>query len=145
MSGTTARKKRTIQEWREILEKEREESEISQRKTEELISASQSALLFLTHISSGISLPTEEYSRRVPRNFPTNGELLSNLVPTEINPCAVCLTNVPNWVILPCGHTNCGKCILELHDQFHWPRGEHYSSLCPRCRAPIEEVIKIYI
>ena len=135
MSNHTERRQK-LEEWKKKLEEERKESEISWQKTSELIAESHNSLVTLANFLR--DSPQEEYPARIPRNFPTAEGLLSNLVATEINPCVVCLANVPNWVILPCGHTNCGKCIHELHER-------DPSLICPKCRTPIQEIVQIYI
>lgn len=50
--------------------------------------------------------------------------------------CSVCLTNVPNTLLVPCGHACfCGKCAGEFLGR---------DNKCPICRGPVTQDFTIY-
>lgn len=46
--------------------------------------------------------------------------------------CNICLHRVPNRVLIPCGHTFCAQCLVDI-------------GTCPTCRNIINGVMKIYL
>jgi len=48
--------------------------------------------------------------------------------------CPICLTNIKNIVLIPCGHTICSNCYPSLN-----PKD------CPICRGPIKNTQEFYL
>lgn len=48
--------------------------------------------------------------------------------------CCICMSNEPDTVLDPCGHTVCLECFNKLK-----------TKNCPYCREPIQKPIKLYI
>ena len=62
-------------------------------------------------------------------------EILS-LVATD-NCCAVCLSALPNCMVIPCNHiVYCQKCYDSVPKE--------YKSFCPKCREPITDTMKVF-
>lgn len=63
-----------------------------------------------------------------------NGDQAADTLPSE---CAVCLERAPDCVLYTCGHMcMCYQCAINVV--------QNRGALCPICRQPIRDVIKIY-
>ena len=51
------------------------------------------------------------------------------------NSCVVCLTGTPDTAIIPCSHIHCENCSNRLLE---------HQQHCPRCRGPINSILRIY-
>lgn len=52
----------------------------------------------------------------------------------EIQECGICMENLKNVALVPCGHLGyCLTCIQKLKEQ-----------MCPTCKQPIQQVLKIF-
>mgnify|MGYP000971939868 CR=1 FL=1 len=70
---------------------------------------------------------------------------VSNLKGEEAKPMTmtiICMTNSPDYVAVPCGHTlTCHTCYSQ------WWKKDHYQRYprCPQCKGPIEQCIKLFL
>ena len=78
--------------------------------------------------------------------IPTTAELEHDIVIPEnsdIKACSICLSKIPNCVILPCMHKIlCVECSIELGGK-DCPK-ERCSVNCPECRKSIKDIKRVF-
>jgi len=97
-----------------------------------------STLNRLTSVSSG-QISAEEIVEELVNQPAPSPRRTSSVSDDGSKECAVCMSNVPDSVIVPCGHVclchDCGEALLEL---------DGTRKTCPICRGPINSVVKLF-
>lgn len=110
-----------------------------------------SALSQMPHFSRSYSVPAQTLplspttqtaireAREQPASLPTSPATPTHdpQADNECNECTVCCERAVNSVMYTCGHMcMCYECAVAVKEQ--------KGGLCPICRQPIQDVIKIY-
>jgi hypothetical protein len=84
-----------------------------------------------------LSLEKEEKSSKTPPKIINDNKNTQN-DNNKINDCVICLTEPPNYAIIPCGHVCfCDNCIeIKAHEKLQ--------NKCPICRIEITSILKLY-